>query len=607
MPEHYYDVLIKNSEIVDGTGKPAFQGSVGIRGEKIAAVGGIEGEAAREIDGSGLVTCPGFVDMHSHADLTILKYPLAENLVMQGITTFVGGNCGLVLAPLGDVLHTEFAYSLVRWQEIAPDRYGPPPLVRLEEYRERLEKELGFTIDWTTFGEFLSKVEERGISVNYVPLAGHNAIRLAVMGEDFKRKARPDEVDEMGRYVGRAMRSGAFGLSTGLDYVPGEYATTEEVIELAKVAQKHGGLYFTHHRQTNFVYPSEDPELLPGLEIYHGPPEEMMVGRYRGLMEAIEVSRKARIPVHVSHISNVYTLYQPHPPYLEEAGARATLEIIDKAREEGLEVTFDMFANSTGPFNAPSLIGLFPKWLIQLGSKDRFVENLGVEEFRNDLRHFINSGGFAFQMINPRVDAYWMEKVGILRCKNSHFQGKTIGEIARDKNRDPIDTIFDILVEDSDAVYRETRDERTTEANIPVFLRHPFAMIGIDHEALGTEFRVDYPIPGYILPHQNAYGLFPHYIGTYVRDKAVLSLEEAIRKAAYLPAQTLGLRDRGVIAPDAYADIVVFDFENIRMKGDFLNPWQAPEGIEYVLINGKVAYEDKSHTGVKSGKVLRRS
>jgi N-acyl-D-amino-acid deacylase len=601
-----HDLVIRNTSIVDGTGKAAFHGDVGIRGERIGSVGQIEGEGLREIDGAGLVTCPGFVDMHSHADLTILKYPLAQNLIMQGITTFVGGNCGLVPAPIGELLQTQFSQSLLRWWEIDRDTYGPPPFVRLDEYRERLEKELGFPIDWRTFGEFLSKVESTGISPNYVPLAGHNSIRLAVMGEDFKRTAKPDEVAEMAGHVERAMEDGAFGLSTGLDYVPGEYATTDEVLELLEVAQRHGGRYFTHHRQTNFVFPSTDPDVLPGLEIYHGPPEEMMVGRYRGLMEAIDLARKADIPLQVSHISNVFTLYEPHPPYLEEAGARATLEIIDKAREEGLEVTFDMFANSTGPFNAPNLIGIFHKWLILLGSKESLVEKLRIEEFRDELKEFINSGEFAFQMINPRVDPYWMEKLGILRSKNSQYEGKSIGEIAREKGTAPMDTILDVVMEDPDIKYRELRDERTTEAGIPVLLSHPCAMVGIDHEALDDRFSVDYPIPGYLLPHQNAYGMFPYYIATYVRETGLLTLEEAVRKTTHLPAQTLGMQDRGLIAPNAYADIVVLDFENVRMKGDFLNPWEPPDGIEYVLVNGEMVYENKTHTGVRSGKVLRR-
>ncbi len=600
-------MLIKNSTIVDGSGKPAYQGSVGIRGERIVAVGDIEGEAPREIDGSGLVTCPGFIDMHSHADLTILKCPLAQNLVMQGITTFVGGNCGVVLAPVRDLLHVQFAFSLARWQKIVPDAYCPPPVLSLHKYRDALGEEVGVAIDWQTFGDFLSKVEDRGLSVNYVPLAGHNAIRLAVMGADFKRTAQLTEIDQMARHAEEAMEAGAFGLSSGLDYVPGEYSTREEVVELAKCAQKYGGLYFTHHRQTNFVYPSDDPDVLPGMEIYHGPPEEMAVGRYRGLMEAIDISRKAAIPLHISHISNVYTLYQPHPDYLDEAGARATLHIIDEASEGGADITFDVLANATGPSNSPNLIGLFPKWLIQLGSREALVTKLRMEDFRDELRAFMSSGEFVFQEINPRVDAYWMEKLGILRCRNRTYEGKTIGEISRAKKADPVDTIFEILIEDPDTTYRETRDERTTVANIPVFLGHSAAMIGTDHEAMDTEFRIDYPTAGYMLPHPNAYGLFPHFVGTYARDEPVLSLEEAIYKAAHLPAQRLGLTDRGVIAPGAYADIVVFDFQTIGMKGDLLEPHQAPEGIEYVLVNGEVTYEGKAHTGVQAGRVLRRS
>lgn len=602
-----YDVLITGSKIVDGTGKPGFEGSVAIRGDKVVGVGDIDGSADREIDGSGLVTCPGFIDMHSHADLNVLRYPLAENLAMQGITTFVGGNCGLMLAPLGDWLHAELllAFGVPEWQSLMPNRYVPRPLLPIGEYREAVERALGFDLDWHTLGEFLAKVEETGTSVNFAPLVGHNAIRLSVMGDDFNRTARPGELQGMERHVERAMEEGAFGLSTGLDYIPGEFASTEEVVALAKVVRRHGGLYVTHHRQVNFVYPVDERTAVSSLATYHGPPEEMMVGRYRGLVEAIEVSRTARIPAHISHISNVYTLYQPHPAQLDEAGAKATVGLIDRANDQGLDVTFDLFPNTTGPMNRSSLIGLFCKWLIQLGSKENLAENLEMEEFRHDLRAFVKSGEFMFNELHPRVDPYWMEKVAVVRCRNGQYEGRSIGDIARERNVDPVEMIFELLIEDPDTRYLETRDERQTEATLPIFLQHPAAMIGTDEPAYDRASRIDYPFRGFQLPHQNAYGLYAHYIGKYVRETPVLELEQAIKKASYLPAQRLGLDGRGVIMPGCYADVVVLDLERIGMKGDFFDPWQPPSGIEYVLVNGEVVYEGMQHTGARPGRVLR--
>ena len=268
MPEEF-DLLIQNVLIVDGTGTPGTKGDIGIKGERVAAVGNVSGSAKRVIDGAGLVACPGFIDMHSHADLNILQYPGADNCIMQGITTFVGGNCGMSPAPLKEFM----PWGMERdwWHEVNPRSYGPPSFLSLEEYRSTAEEKLGISIDWTTFGDFLDRVETRGMSLNFVPLVGHNTIRLTVMGEDCRRTARPDEIAEMAKHVEEGMQAGAFGFSTGLDYLPGEYASPDEVLELTRVAKAHDGLYFTHTRFTNNVYPTDDPGRTPAWRSITGP------------------------------------------------------------------------------------------------------------------------------------------------------------------------------------------------------------------------------------------------------------------------------------------------------------------------------------------------
>ena len=334
-----YDILIKDTMIVDGTGEPAFGGNIAIQGEKIVAVGDTAADAARVIDGSGLVTCPGFVDPHSHADSSILQYPLAENLVMQGVTTFVGGNCGGSPAPIVDLTYAKIM-------------------------KERMKRWVGdIEFDWRTFDEWLSKVQGVDISLNYAPLVGHNTIRGAVMGEDFKREATSDEIEKMKELVHEAMGSGAFGLSSGFDPSPGEYAALEEIIELAKVAQEHGGLYVPHTRHNQTSWPSDDPEEY-GYGIYHGPMEDVWVGRYRGYLEVIDISRQAKIPLHIAHLANAYKMPQPHPDYLEEAAAKATLEIIDSAREEGVDVTFDTIPSASSVASQRPLINEFLKSLV---------------------------------------------------------------------------------------------------------------------------------------------------------------------------------------------------------------------------------------------------
>jgi len=607
-----FDILIKGAKIIDGTGKSAFEGSLGIRGEKIVAVGNVTGEAAREIDGSGLTICPGFIDIHSHGDVNILQYPLAENLVMQGVTTFAGGNCGLSLAPINGFLPLGiFTSSVVGewWHEVEPHTYGPPGLLPLDKYGQILEEKLGYTIDWKTFGEFLTKVERAGASVNYAPLVGYNTVRLAAMGEDFQRKAKPAEIEAMKTYVDEAMKSGAFGLGAGFDGFTGDFAPTEEVIEVAKAAAKHGGFYASHGRNTDNNYPSTDPNEW-GYGICHNiSPDEIPAAKYWSTLETIEVARKARMPGHISHAIPAYTIYQYYPDVLQEAATKATLELVDKAREEGLDITLDILPDEDlhGVFlSRPGLIELFSTWLAKLGSRERFVENLKIKDFRDELRREFTGGRFKILMIHPKTDFCWMDRPVIMACKNKAYEGKTIGEIAREKNADPFDTLLDIVIEDPDTQYN-CRDPRWTETSVATFLRYPATMVATDLTMVpfgDTELQGGGGIAAGE-PGLATYAFFPRYIRRFVKEKAVLSLEEAVKKATSLPAQRLGLKDRGIIRSGACADVLIFDAEKIRDKGTWLKPRVRPEGILNVIVNGEIVYENMAHTGAKSGKVLR--
>ncbi len=560
----HYDVLIKNTKIVDGTGKAAFKGDIAIKGEKIVRVGKVKGDAAIIIDGSGLVTCPGFIDPHNHADMdsSILKYPLAENLVMQGITTIVVGNCGKSPAPTKDL----------------------------------------------TFGEWLSKVEELGISINMASLVGHDRIRNTVMGEDFKREATAEELEEMKALLEEAMRSGAFGFSGGIDPPwPGFFASMEEKVELAKVAGKYGGFYDPHtrHERNHWVTDNLDEY---SYVLYYGPPEDIWVGRYRGLLEAIEVCRRANIPLHIAHIPNAYMLPLPHPDYLEEAAARATMEIVDKAREEGVTVTCDVvlppLAQSVSILINEFLTPRFnyPDWLAKL-KKEELVEKLKTKEFRSKIRQLYDTCRLKFSMIHTKVDPYWMNCFKIVKCKNKEYEGKTIAEIARARNTDALEAVFDIMVEDPETIWVAFLDRRYSQAGVSVILKHPVSEPCTDVAVAPAKLPKDSIRMGTGM----AWSCYPYYIRTYVKEKGILSLEEAVKKATSMPAQRLRLK-RGILSLDAYADIVVFDFERINAnwkKNDFLNPDLAPEGIEYVLVNGKVVYKEMAHTGEKPGKVLR--
>ncbi|MFX0203779.1 MAG: amidohydrolase family protein, partial [Candidatus Hodarchaeota archaeon] len=497
------------------------------------------------------------------------------------------------------------------WREVEPHSYGPPYFLSLERYGKILEEKLGFAIDWRTFGEYLAKVETMGISVNYVPLVGHNAVRLAVMGMDFKRRAKPAEIEAMKKHVEEAMTSGAHGFTTNLDGVPGvgEYANTEEIIELAKVAQKFDGIYAAHTRNCDNNYPGEIEEY--GYGICHNiTPAEMHLAKYYGLLEAIEVGRRARVRTQISHLILVYLIYQDFPKYLQEAVAKATLEIIDKAKAEGIDIAFDIEPDPdihAALMAASNLIEIFFKRLTQIGSRERFVKNLKIKAFRDELKKEMMNGKFKILMIHPKTDPYWFNRIKILVCRNKDHEGKTIGEISHEKNMDPMDIIFDVIIEDPDTKFNCTDDRRWTEIAQRVFIQHPLCTVGMDIQALPSLKVPPYKAiwPGAGAPGLGFYGFYPRYIRKFVKEWKYLTLEEAVKKATYLPAQRFGLEDRGLISPGAYADILVFDFAKIAEKGTPLDPRQAPEGIHYTIVNGKVAYEKLAHTKARPGKVLR--
>jgi N-acyl-D-amino-acid deacylase len=589
-----YDILIKNTTIVDGSGQPAFLGSVGVRGEKIAAVGDIAGEAARVIDGAGLITSPGFVDPHSHTDMSILRYPLAENLVMQGVTTSVGGNCGISQAPFRTV---DDARRVVH------------------------RRAKGLDVDWQTFGEWLSRVDAAQPSFNYVPLVGHNTIREAVMGPDFRRQASPAEIEEMKQLVDEAMQSGAFGFSTGLDpRATGHFSSTDEIVELTKVSQRHGGLLAQHTRHQEPQWPAARPEDVR-YSLYWGSPGEMAVGRWHGIKEALQIGKEANIRLHIAHLMPGFLVPQPHPYYLDEAVARATLDLIDEVRAEGIEVTFDIISwiQAIGKempvllqsFFSPEL--LLPDWLREL-SPEEFGEKLKTRAFREKVKGVVNSGVLKFGMVHPLTDPYWIDCYKILRCKIAEYEGQILGNIVRRRcpNRfaeavydETYEILFDMLAEDPHTTWALIIDKRETVH--PVFLKHPGAMPSADIATYPAKLEQMHDPSPAAAPPPIAFGLFPHYIRFFVKEQGVLGLEEAIRKATFAPAQEyLGLKDRGILREGAYADILVFDFDKIEEGGDFFEPTKPPEGIEHVLVNGTVVYENKAHTGARPGKVLRR-
>jgi len=591
-----YDLLIENASIIDGSGAPEFRGAVGVVGERIAAVGHIRGPARRTINAGGRVVCPGFIDPHSHADSSILACPTADNLVMQGVTTFVGGNCGQSLAPVADLLR--FRETLSKWG------------IELE-------------VEWRTFSEWLSAVEREGLSLNMAPLVGHNTIREAAMGDDCMRPALPVEVDCMKSHLREAMESGAFGLSAGFDAAwSGHFADVPEVVALARVVREYDGLFAPHTRHHQNQWPADSPDDI-GYGIYHGPTGEIITGRYHGLLEAVEIARLAGgVRLQIAHLTPAYIIPQPHPALLDEAAAKATLiDIVDRASDTGLDVSFSVipWAQTVGrrvPI-ASAFLGphaFLPEWLPGL-ERSELAARLTETGFRDRLRGHITSGKFKFGMIHPLTDPYWMDCYTILECGLAGCSGRTLGEIVREREPDHImravydesfETLFDILAEDPDATWALTMDKREAGA-LPTFLRHPSAMPCSDVQAHAGTVAPTEALFGYG-GAPIAYGLFPHYLKHFVREIAVLTLEEAIMKATSVPARRLlGLTDRGIVTEGAYADLVILDRETVGERGDFLNPALPPAGVHHVIVNGTPVWNGLSHTGSRPGRVLRRT
>ncbi|MCE2404516.1 MAG: D-aminoacylase [Dehalococcoidia bacterium] len=523
------DILIRNGRVLDGTGNPWFRGDVAITDGRIEYVGkaGSQG-AARVIDARDMCVCPGFIDMHAHADLTVFYKDVQDYKLRQGITTEVAGNCGFTAAPL-----------------------DPDTEEMLKRYMAFITPPSGVSWDWRTLGEYLHAVDASSPSTNIAPLVGHGTVRIAVTGFD-QRAPSAAELERMRALVADAMGSGAFGLSTGLVYVPGTYAETEEIVELARVAGEYGGIYATHMR-------NEGQDLV------------------QSVAETIEIGRRAGLPVQVSHHKAVGRAHH--------GKVRDSLALIERTRAEGLDITIDQY-----PYQASSttLQAVLPPWA-QEGGVDQVVARLEDADARERIRgEVLNAEG------ETRMGAT-LDKVTISSLPgdaNQRFIGRNIQEIAGMRGQDPVDAIFDLLLEERCAVAMVSFS--MSEEDVRTVMVHSTMMVGTD--GLYT--------PGN--PHPRVYGTYPRILGRYVREEGLLSLEDAVRRMTSFPARKLGLASKGMLRPGADADVVVFDPDMVIDRATFEEARQYPEGIEYVLVNGRVSVEGGRFTGDTAGRVLRR-
>jgi dihydroorotase/N-acyl-D-amino-acid deacylase len=529
-----FDLVITNGHIIDGTGSPWYSGDIGIRGGKIEAIGNLGNvQRARTIDAHGKVVAPGFIDMLGQSELTILVDPRLPSKIYQGITTEITGEGGSV-APQND--------ALLRADQSEYDHYH-------------------ITSNWRTFQQYFARLERQGMGINLASFVGATQVRRMVLGDDDKQPT-PAQLDQMKELVRQAMREGAVGVSTALEYAPAPYAKTEELIALAAEAAKFGGIYATHMR-------SEGDGVLPALD------------------EALRIGREARIPVEIWHIKVAGKANFGRMP---EVVAR-----INAARAAGMDVTADTYAYTAW---SNGLSAFIPPWAHD-GGDAKLIERLKDSATRARIRKDLMTRSGEWDNEWDEIsgpEAVLIEVVHNLKLLS--LQGKSLADIARLQHKDPMDALFDLLVDDD--AFTEVAVFGMSEPDVALALQQPW--VAIDNDSSGTSPE---GILGQEHPHPRAYGAFPRILRKYVREEKKLTLEDAIRKFSALPAQRMRLTDRGVLKTGMWADIVVFDPATVRDLATFEDPNQLSQGMDYVLVNGLPVIDLGKMTAALPGKVLR--
>lgn len=581
-----FDIIIKNAMIVDGTGKKPFKGDVAVKDDKIEAVGQKLGTAEKELDSRGKLVTPGFIDVHNHGDLTILYYPEAEGFLRQGITTFIGGQCGGSPAPFGEYVSGGMVlYDL--FEELKPAMYYPSRYFKRDFLNPYHKKAVGWEIDWETMAEFCKKIKEFKISPNYVPMVGHGNLRLLTMGLDFERRATETEIDAMKPHLRQALEDGCRGMSVGRDYDPGYWADKHELIELNKIVAEYQGVYQSHSLRTGLRKARRPGEFPPP--------------KINGILEAIDVGRQAGTAVQISHLSPLYDVYPSGNTMMGEAAAKATLQVVDEAIEEGLDVSFDLIPN-TGGYGIYAnnwLAAFLTPWVRVTGSREQLAKALKMMDFREEVKATIMSG--KWYGLNPNINSQWSKLRKIAECKNKEYLEKTVYEIANKKGVEPLDALFEILSEDP---YTKLHAMTFASPNKSMFYKHPNMLLGIDTLAIDTKWETK-SAPWY-KPSQNSFNGFAAYFEDIVREEKILSIEQAVHHATMLPAKKFKLTGRGIIKKGAYADLVVMDLERIKDRSTSLEPCVYPDGIDHVIINGEHVVDEMTHTGKRPGMVLYR-
>ena len=530
-----YDFIISEAHIVDGTGAPWVEGDIAIAGDRIVAIGDLTKASARKrLNAEGLVVSPGFIDVQGQSEFNVLVDNRAASKIMQGVTTEITGE-GSSIAPVND---------------------------RMKKENKEIARKYGVTVDWSTLDEYFKHFERTKSAINLGTFVGAGGVRNYVMGM-VNRPASPAELEQMRQLVAQAMQDGAMGISTALEYVPDTFASTDEIVELAKVARQYGGAYFTHQRsETDAIFSSLD--------------------------EVFAIAQRANISTTIWHLK---TAYHENFGKMPEV-----LRRIENARAQGIDV-----AASVYPYTRASngLVSSFPPWVSEGGIEQtiaRFKDPVQRERIKKEMdqpsttweNEWLGSGG----------DGSGIMLVGLMNPELAKYEGLTLQEIGHQWNEDPKDVAMEIVIADHGHTGQVT--SIMDEGDVRVAVSNSIVTYGSDSEAQAE----DGPLSK-TKAHPRAFGTFPRILGAYAREQQVMSLEEAVRKMTSLAASRVGLLDRGILRPGAFADIAVFDPKTIRDVATFSDPMHYSVGVKDVFVNGRPVVWEGAITDERPGRPLR--
>lgn len=534
MPAGPFDILIKHGTVVDGSGAPSFKADVGITGDRISTIGDLKpAKASRTIDARDLIVAPGFIDMLGQSEHLLLIDPRGMSKIMMGITTEITGE-GESAAPINE---------------------------RLINEHEEFNRHYNLTIDWHTLDDYFKRIERQGTGLNLGTFVGATQVRAYVIGFD-DRKPTAAELNQMKQLVAEAMADGALGLSTSLQYVPGRFAETDEIVEMAKVVRGHGGIYITHQRsEANALDES--------------------------LAEVFEIARRASIPTEIWHLKTAYKKNWGRMPQV--------LNRIKEERAAGSDITANVYPYIAG---STSLRACLPPWALE-GGIQRMLDRLKDATTRAQIKEHLMIDTDIWENIylgSGEASGILISSVG--NPDLEFLQGKRLSEIAKEQRKNPIDSLFDLVLADkgeTGAIYF-----MMDEGDLRAAIKAPFVSFCTDTGARAT----DGPLSR-TKSHPRGWGAYPRILGRYVREERLLTLTEAIHKMTGMPATRVNLKDRGFIREQMFADVTIFNPRTVIDKATFEMPNQYPEGIHYVIVNGQIGVDQGRRTSAPAGRALR--